>query len=221
MLRVDLHLHTHFSHDSGAPSKSIVARCIKTGLNCIAVTDHNTIKGALEVRSVAPFQVITGEEIRSTVGDIIGLFLEEEIPKGLTPLETVQAIRDQGGLVSVPHPFDRLRSSSIKYDALQEILPFVDIMEAFNAHDLFRSDNEKAAAYARVHDLLTAAVSDSHTPLELGRTYVEVPEFDGSAEGFKKALTEATLVPRKAHHILRLTMMYTKMKRALVGGRRR
>ncbi len=74
MLKLDLHLHTHFSHDSGAPSKSIINRCIKTGLNCIAVTDHNNINGALEVRELAPFSVIVGEEIKSSAGDIIGLF---------------------------------------------------------------------------------------------------------------------------------------------------
>ena len=213
MPRVDLHMHTHFSHDSGAPSRSIVDRCMKTGLNHIAVTDHNTIRGALEVRSIAPFPVIIGEEIKSSAGDIIGLFLEEEVPKGLSAADTVDAIKSQGGLVMVPHPFDRLRPSAIKYDALREILPHVDIIEAFNSHDLLRRDNEKATAFAREHGLVAAAVSDSHTPLELGRTYMEVPDFDGTPQGFKDALARATLVPRKAHHILRLTMVCTKLRR--------
>ncbi len=217
MPRVDLHMHTHFSHDSGAPSRSIVDRCVKTGLNHIAVTDHNTIRGALEVRSIAPFPVIIGEEIKSSAGDIIGLFLEEEVPKGLSPADTVDAIKSQGGLVMVPHPFDRLRPSAIKYDALREILPHLDIMEAFNAHDLLRRDNEKAAAFTREHGLVAAAVSDSHTPLELGRTYMEVPDFDGTPQGFKDALAQATLVTRKAHHILRLTMVYTKLRRLFRG----
>lgn len=212
MLKVDLHMHTHFSPDSGAPSRSIVARCIKTGLNYIAVTDHNTIRGALEVQSIAPFPVIIGEEVKSSAGDIIGLFLKEEVPKGLSPMDTVDAIKSQGGLVMVPHPFDRVRPSAIKYEALQEILPHVDIMEAFNCHNLFRRDNEKAAAFIREHHLIAAAVSDSHTPLELGRTYMEVPEFDGTPQGLKDALSQARLVPRKAHHILRLTSVWAKLK---------
>ena len=213
MLKVDLHMHTHFSHDSGAPSKSIVDRCLKTGLNCIAVTDHNTIRGALEVRDIAPFPVIIGEEIRSSSGDIIGLFLKEEVPKGLSPLDTVEAIKAQGGLVMVPHPFDRFRPSAIKYGALRQILPYVDIIEAFNAHDLLRRDNERAAAFTREHQLLAAAVSDSHTPLELGRTYVELPDFDGTPESLRDALARANLVTRRTNQVLRLTTMYVKLKR--------
>ena len=213
MLKADLHMHTHFSHDSGAPSKSIVDRCIKTGVNCIAVTDHNNIGGALEVQDLAPFRVIVGEEIKSSKGDIIGLFLKEQIPKGLSPMETVEAIKSQDGLVMVPHPFDRLRPSAIKYDALQEILPYVDIMESFNAHNLLMRDNEKAEGFTRDNNLIAAAVSDSHTPLELGRTYMELPEFDGSPEDFKRALAQANLIRRRANHILRMTTVYIKLRR--------
>ena len=213
MLKVDLHLHTHFSPDSGAPTKSIVDRCVKTGLSCIAVTDHNTIKGALEVQSIAPFRVIIGEEIRSSAGDIIGLFLKEEVPKGLSPLDTVDAIRAQGGLVMVPHPFDRFRPSAIKYGALQGILPYIDIVEAFNAHDLLMRDNARAAAFTLEHHFIAAAVSDSHTPLELGRTFMEIPEFDGTPEGFKDSIGRARLVARRANQALRLTTVYVKLKR--------
>ena len=215
MLKVDLHMHTHFSHDSGAPSRSIVDRCIRTGLNYIAVTDHNTLSGALEVQSLAPFPVIVGEEIKSASGDIIGLFLKEEVPKDLPAIDTVRAIKDQSGLVMIPHPFDRLRPSAIDGDALTEILPHVDIMEAFNAHDLLMRDNHRAAAFTQEHGLVAAAVSDSHTPLELGRTYMEVPEFDGTAQGFKEALSQARLVTRRANQILRLSTVYVKFRRAL------
>ena len=206
-------MHTHFSPDSGAPSRSIVERCLKTGLNHIAVTDHNTIRGALEVQALAPFPVIVGEEVKSSAGDIIGLFLKEEVPRGLSPMDTVKAIKDQGGLVMVPHPFDRFRPSALKYDALQEVLPRVDILEAFNAHDLLMRDNHRAAAFAREHRLVPAAVSDSHTSLELGRTYMEVPEFDGTPAGFLDALGHASLVERRANQVLRLTTVYVKMRR--------
>ena len=215
MLKVDLHMHTHFSYDSDAPSKAIVDRCVKMGLNCIAVTDHNTIRGALEVQDIAPFQVIIGEEIKSSAGDIIGLFLKEEVPKGLSPLETVRAIRAQGGLVMVPHAFDRFRPSAIKYESLREILPFVDIMEAFNAHNFLERDNQRAAAFIQEHHLVESAVSDSHTPLELGSTYMEVPDFDATTEGFRDALVRARLVTRRANQLLRLSTAYVKLKRLL------
>ena len=213
MLRVDLHMHTRFSHDSGAPPGSIVEQCVKTGLNCIAVTDHNTIRGALEVQSKASFQVIVGEEVKSAAGDIIGLFLKEEVLKGLSPLTTVKAIKEQGGLVMIPHPFDRLRPSSLKLEALQEILPYVDIMEAFNAHNLLMRYNERATAFAHEHHLVAAAVSDAHTPLELGRTYMEMQDFDGTPESFKHGLARARSVTRRANQVLRLTTVYTKLKR--------
>ena len=214
MLTVDLHMHTHFSHDSRAVSKSIVDRCIKVGLNHIAVTDHNTIRGALEVQSIAPFPVIVGEEIKSSAGDIIGLFLTEEIPKGLSPQETVAAITSQGGLVMVPHPFDRFRRSALKYQALVDILPSIDIMESFNAHNLLNRDNARAAAFTLEHHLLAAAVTDSHTPMELGSTYMRVPEFDGTPGGFKASVAHATLVSKRANPVLRLATFYAKAKRA-------
>ena len=213
MIKVDLHTHTYRSPDSVAPPESVVDQCRKTGLDCIAITDHNTIRGALEVRSIAPFPVIIGEEIRSLAGDIIGLFIEEEVPKGLSPKDTVDAIEAQGGLVMVPHPFDRFRPSAIKYEALQQILPRVDILESFNAHNLLMRDNERAAAFAREHGLVTAAVSDSHTPMELGHTYMAVPDFDGTPQGFKEALARATPVNRRANPFLRLTTVYVKWKR--------
>ena len=214
-MKIDLHMHTHFSHDSGAPAQSIVDRCVKTGLSCIAVTDHNTIRGALEVQAIAPFPVIVGEEIKSSGGDIIGLFLEEEVPKGLSPIQTVEAIKDQHGLVMVPHPFDRFRPSAIRRAALQEILPHVDVIEAFNAHDLLMRDNDRAAAFGRQHHLAAAAVSDSHTPMELGHTYMEVPAFDLSPQGLRDALNGARLVTRRANGVLRLTTAYVKLKRYL------
>ena len=214
MLKVDLHMHTHFSSDSGAPSRSIVARCAKTGLNYIAVTDHNTIRGALEVQSIAEFPVIVGEEVRSSGGDIIGLFLEEEVPRGMSPLATVEAIRVQGGLVMVPHPFDRLRPSAIKYEALLEILPYIDIMESFNAHNVFKRDDEKARVFIRQHQLVESAVSDSHTPMELGSTFMEIQDFDGTPQGLKDALAGAHIVTKRANWFLRLATVYAKLTRA-------
>ena len=216
MLKLDLHMHTHFSPDSRARPESIVARCMKRGLNCIAVTDHNTILGAVEVRRIAPFPVIVGEEVRSSEGDIIGLFLEKEVPRDLSPQATVEAIKDQGGLVMVPHPFDRFRSSAIKYEALQLILPYVDVFEVFNAHNPLMRDNQKAARFGWDHRLVAAAVSDSHTSLELGSTYMEVPDFDGSPHGLMDSLTGARLVTRRANRLFRLATVYAKLRKAFI-----
>ena len=190
-------------------------RCLRTGLNCIAVTDHNTIKGALEVRDAAPFPVIVGEEVKSASGDIIGLFLNETIPKGMSALDTVDAIKSQGGLVLVPHPFDRFRSSAIGMEALLEILPHVDAIESFNAHNLLARDNRRAEEFTAEKQVIAAACSDSHTPLELGRTYMEMEEFDGTPEGFLDSLSRATLVKRRCNQALRLSPMAVKARRAL------
>jgi predicted metal-dependent phosphoesterase TrpH len=117
-LRADFHMHTHYSKDCTTSPKRLVARCLRVGLGCIAVTDHNTIRGGMEVAEIAPFPVIVASEVKTTHGEITGLFLTEEIPRGLSPMETVERIKAQGGLVSIPHPFDKVRSSVITDDAL-------------------------------------------------------------------------------------------------------
>ena len=217
MLKADLHMHTHFSPDSEMSPDELVARCVNVGLNCIAVTDHNTIEGALAVRDVAPFIVIVGEEIKSSEGEITGLFLKEAIPRGLAPAETVGHIKEQGGLVSMPHPFDRFRGSVITRRGLEEILPSIDIVEVFNSRNNLNSDDRKAHEFAEQHGLLTSGVSDAHTPMELGRTYVEMPEFDGTPEGFKEALARGKIVGRRTNPLIHVVSTFIKVKKRLLG----
>jgi predicted metal-dependent phosphoesterase TrpH len=195
--------------------EELVSRCLATGLDWIAVTDHNTIAGALEVQRLAHFRVIVGEEIKSRGGEITGLFLQEAIPRGLPALETVQRIREQAGLVSIPHPFDHFRRSVIDREALQEVLPYVDIVEAFNARNTFQRDNRKALELALEHNILTSAVSDSHTPVEVGRTYVEIPDFDGTPSGLREALAEGKLVCRQITPLIHFLTTVTKGKKRL------
>ena len=214
-------MHTHFSPDSDVAPERLVARCEKVGLSCIAVTDHNTVDGALAVREIAPFTVIVAEEVGSAEGEITGLFLRETIPAGLSPLETVRRIKDQGGLVSVPHPFDRFRSHVISRAALDEILPYVDIVEAFNSRNSLPGDNRKAEQFARENGLVVSAVSDAHTTYELGRTYMEIREFDGSPEDFKLALADARIVGRPVTPLVHVATSLTKIRRRLRRGRRR
>ena len=213
MLKTDLHMHTHFSHDSGAPSRSIVERCIKTGVNCIAVTDHNSLKGAQAVKALAPFAVILAEEIKTIHGEITGLFLSEEVPPGLTPWETVRRIKDQEGLVSLPHPFDRLGRSPLRSSYIQELLPYIDMVEAFNARTTLGRDNAKAHRLAVEHNLLVTSVSDAHTLGELGQSYTELPDFDGTAVGFKAALAEAHLVEHRSSPLVHLHSTINKLRR--------
>ena len=174
-----MHVHTYSSRDSAMLPREIVSACLKTGVNCLAITDHNRIAAAMEVAAMAPFQVIIGEEIRTTEGEITGLFLEEEIPRDLTPEETIARIRGQGGLVMAPHPCDRIRRSTILAGTLTRILPQIDIIEAFNARVLLPVHNSLARRLAAEHGLAASSGSDAHTPGELGHAYVEMPEFEG------------------------------------------
>ena len=221
MLKADFHMHTDYSPDSEMSPERLVKRCLKVGLNCIAVTDHNTVEGALAVRAAAPFFVIIGEEVRSSEGEITGLFLNETIPRGLSPLETVARVKEQGGLVSIPHPFDRFRRSVISRRALEEILPLTDIVEVFNSRNSLDADNREAYRLAQEHGLLASAVSDAHTPMELGRTYVEMLEFDGTAEGFKETLAQARIVGRRMNPLIHVLTTFTKVKKRILRTSRR
>lgn len=212
LIRADLHMHTYFSKDSGASPKSIVDRCVKMGINCIAITDHDNIEGAIEVKDMAPFDVIIGEEVSSLSGDIIGLFLNDLIPGNLTPLETAQAIKSQGGLVMVPHPFDRIRPSAITMEAFNEILPYIDIIETFNARNIFGKDDDKAIEMAKEHHIIFAVSSDAHTAAELGRTYNSMERFDGTPAGFKVSLANAELITKRANFFLRFAPSYARLR---------
>ncbi|MBI4199825.1 MAG: PHP domain-containing protein [Chloroflexi bacterium] len=213
MLRADVHVHTCFSPDSSTSLERLAARCLRVGLGCVAITDHNTIRGALEMQQRAPFLVIVGEEVKSAQGEIIGLFLKEEVPRGLPARETVERIREQGGLVSIPHPFDALRRSVIAPVALEQVLPLADIVEAFNARNIFAGANRRAAELAQRHGLAASAVSDAHTLGELGRTYVEMSEFDGTPAGFLASLRRGALVTRASSPLVHLFSTYNKVLR--------
>ena len=217
-VRIDLHVHTRHSHDSAAPVESVLQRCRDAGLGMVAITDHDNIRGGLEARERASgFPVIVGEEIKSARGDIIGLFLEEPVPPGLAPLETVKRVKHQGGLVGVPHPFDRLRPTAMGRRALMEILLWVDFLEGFNAHTLLSRDNSRGIEFAAEHSLAVVASSDSHSALELGRTYTEVPgdELDGTPNGLLRAIRVGACVGRRPNPLLLMAPGYAKLRKLL------
>ena len=213
MLRADLHTHTHYSPDSILSPKRFVQECRRWGINCMAVTDHDTIRGALAVRELADFQVIIGEEIRSAGGEVIGLFLAEEVPGGLSPDETIERVKAQGGLVGVPHPFDRLRSA-LRRKEMVRLREKIDFVEALNARIVFASDNGRARRFAETNGLPMSAGSDSHSPWEVGRAYVEMPEFDGP-QGFLAALREGRAVGRLSSPLVHLISRYAILRRKL------
>ncbi len=215
MLKADFHMHTSYSPDSEMSPEKLVERCLKVGLNCVAVTDHNTTDGAFHVRRIAPFMVIIAEEVATSEGEVTGLFLQETVPMRLSPVETAKRIKEQGGLVSLPHPFDRFRSEVITRSGIEDILPYADIVEVFNSRNNMSADNRKAHEFAREHGLLTSGVSDAHTPIELGRTYVTMPEFDGTPDGFRAALAEGAIHARKMTPLIHAVTTMTKIKKRI------
>ena len=211
-MRCDLHIHTMYSPDSKTTPDQIVSRCKKVGIDCIAVTDHNTIAGAIELKRIAPFKVIISSEIHTRDGEVIGYFLSEEIPGKLPALETVRLIKKQGGLVCVPHPFDTLRGSAIERRALDEILHEVDIIETFNARSIRRNHNTMARRFAAQHKLPASAGSDAHTPEEIGKTYVEMPDFDGKKD-FLNSLAQGKIVGKSSSPLVHLSSTWAKIRK--------
>ena len=214
MLKADLHTHTYFSPDALTSPEKYVRTCLERRINCVAVTDHNAIAGALAVQKLATFKVIIGEEVESREGEIIGLFLQEEVPGGLSAEETVERIKEQGGLVCVPHPFDRFRGEHLAEAALTRILPQVDIIEVFNARTTRQADNERAARFAEEHGLAASAGSDAHSARELGRACVEMPDFEGPRE-FVQALREGRIVGRLSSPLVHLWSRWAWLRRRL------
>lgn len=192
-LRADFHCHTRRSPDSVTTPEQLIASCIRRGINCLAVTDHNKVQGALEVQRQAPFVIIVGEEIKTREGEIIGLFLSEEIPRGLSAGRTIEAIREQSGVVYVPHPMDPIRRTRLRPEVLREVASQVDVLEVCNARSFNPWAVRKALRFAEQHHLLMGAGSDAHTPGEIGTTHVVMPEFSTPAE-FLQSLASGQIV---------------------------
>jgi predicted metal-dependent phosphoesterase TrpH len=197
LIEVDLHMHTDHSKDCATPVDVLLRTARDRGLGAIAITDHNEVSGALEARRIAEetgddLKVIVAEEVKTAEqGEVIGLFIEEKIPKGLTMAETIAEIRAQGGLVYVPHPFDRFHSVP-DYEHLIEIVEDVDILEVFNPRVAVTAFNEEAERFARKYRIVPGAGSDSHVAQGLGSVRVRIHDFEGPAE-FLEAMRDADI----------------------------
>ena len=194
----DLHLHTSWSHDCQIPVAELLDHAEAQGLGAIAVTDHNVFGGALEAAELArgrDLVVIPGEEVKTDdQGEVIGLFLTEEIPRGLSFGETVEAIRAQGGVVYLPHPFDRLHAIP-EPATLHRYLAQVDVFEVYNARLLFEGYNDEALRFARKYDLTMGAGSDAHVLQGVGTGAMRMRAFVGPEE-FLLSLRSAHVLRR-------------------------
>lgn len=212
-MKVDFHVHTTASFDSRIEPDELLEIVPSAGLDAIAVTDHNAFEGVLELMELGPsFLVIPGEEIETAEGEIIGLFLSEPIEPGLSPEETVESIRAQGGVVVVPHPFDRFRSSAIERPAIERIARSIDAVEGLNGRNLMEQDDEIAREWAAEAGIATIAGSDAHSPAEVGRVFTEIPEFRDAA-GLLAALAQARPLGRRSGIGVHLVTKWDKWRR--------
>jgi predicted metal-dependent phosphoesterase TrpH/glycosyltransferase involved in cell wall biosynthesis len=212
MIDVDLHMHTDHSYDCATPVEVLLAEARARGLGAIAVTDHNEVSGAHAARAQAEgIGVIVGEEVKTAdQGEVIGLFIEEKIPRGLTLQATIAEIKRQGGLVYVPHPFDRLHSVP-DYEHLLAVLDDVDAIEVFNPRVAISEFNDEAARFAAKYRIPAGAGSDAHVPQGLGSVRIRMREFDGPDE-FLESLRDADIVrnPASLLYVQALKFLQTK-----------
>jgi hypothetical protein len=214
VIDVDLHMHTDHSHDCATPVEVLLATARDQGLGAIAVTDHNVVSGAHEAAAKADdfgVKVIVAEEVKTAhQGEVIGLFIDELIPRGQTLAETVAEIKRQGGLVYVPHPFDRMHAVP-DYEHLLTIIEDIDLMEVYNPRVAIGSFNEEAERFAAKYRILAAAGSDSHVAQGLGSVRVRMRDFDGPEE-FLESLRGAEILtkPSSLLYVQALKFLQTK-----------
>jgi len=212
LVKADLHIHTRYSRDCNTPLEKIVSRCLKIGINCVAICDHGTAEGALKMRDIAPFPVIVAEEILTPKGEIIGMFLKETIPSGLSVDKTIAQIRSQGGLVCIPHPYDMFRQSALRNNIVDEIAEQIDIIEVFNSRTLLPQNSAKALALALKYGVAKSAGSDAHTLSEIGNAYVEMPEFNGK-DDFLQALEKGNISGHRTNPFIHFASVWTRLRK--------
>ncbi len=219
-LFADLHVHSHHSADCAVPVADLLARARELGIDVLAICDHNSVAGGLEGRALADrygVRVIVGEEVKTAEGELIGLFLEETIPAGMSFAETIAAIRAQGGVVYVPHPFDRLHFVPSRA-VLRDNVAGLDVVEVFNSRLAFPAFNETAERFARRYRIAAAAGSDSHVLPGLGTALTAMDEFEGAGD-FVAALAESRIVRRPKSLLYLGSLKFLQTKVDAIGRR--
>lgn len=212
MLKADFHIHTKYSMDCQTKLEEIIKRCEQLGIDCIAVADHGVVEGGLEMKKIAPFKVIVAEEILTHNGEVMGMFLKKQIVSGISLEEAIGAIREQGGLVAIPHPFDPMRGLRLNEEEFEKLAPQIDIMEVFNARCPFGKANVKARDFAKTHNLGMTAGSDAHTVGEIGNVIVTLPDFDTPRQ-FLESLKEAGIQGKRSSPFVHFHSTIAKIKK--------
>lgn len=215
MLKLEFHCHTNASKDSLTRPEDLVRAARKKGLDRLVITDHNSIAGAVAAQRLDPELVIVGEEIMTTRGEILAAYVTEEIPAGLSPLETIRRLREQGAFISVSHPFDAWRKGGWKEADLLEIIPHVDAIEIFNSRCMDPRFNQRAMAFAEKHNLPGTVGSDAHAIFEVGKSVVWLDPFqgpDGMREVIRQAKYQMKLSPWWVHFVSTYAKRKKKMR---------
>jgi predicted metal-dependent phosphoesterase TrpH len=222
LIDVDLHMHTDHSHDCATPVESLLETARDRGLGAIAVTEHNEISGAVAAAAIADqygVKVILGEEVKTaSQGEVIGLFITEKIERGMTLAETVAEIKRQGGLVYVPHPFDRMHAVP-DYEHLLPIVDQIDLIEIYNPRVALDTFNEEAARFAAKYRIPAAAGSDSHVTQGLGTARVRMRDFNGPEE-FLESLREAEIHSTPTNYVYVQALKFIQTKATPESARR-
>ena len=214
MFKADLHIHTHYSMDCSTKLEEIIRACERKNINCIAIADHGAVEGAFKLKELAPFYVIVAEEILTTRGEIMGMFLKERIPSGLSIEESIRRIKDQGALLCAQHPFDRIRPDSLKAEVMDEIADQIDLVEVFNARSLFPGIQSRAQKLAEKFNKVISAGSDAHIVAEVGNYFVEMKEFTGKKE-FLESLSTGKIQGHKSNPFVHITSKHNKFLKKL------
>jgi predicted metal-dependent phosphoesterase TrpH len=216
-ISVEFHCHTIASKDSLTRPADLVAAARRKGLDRVIVTDHNSIAGARAAQALDPELIIVGEEIMTTRGEILAAYVTEEISAHLTPQETIRRLREQGAFISVSHPFDELRQGGWKERDLLEILPLVDALEVYNSRCMRPVFNQRAKAFAELHNIPGTVGSDAHAAFELGRSRLVLEPFEGP-EGLRQVIRQGTPETRWSPPWVHLTSRYASLRKKLNFG---
>ncbi len=213
-IRAVIHVHTDYSADCDISVDFLADYAAARGIECLAVTDHDAVEGALRVRDAADIKVIVGEEVSTSEGHLIGLFLNEWIPPGMSAQDTARAIKEQGGLVLVPHMYARAFGCGLRKVA-RRMVHLIDALEVNNAQSVTSGPDRLAERFANKHGLVKYVGSDTHLPCSIDPCYQEMDDFDTPAQ-FLRSLAGARLI--RGYHPLRYIIpMYYRATRCWLG----
>lgn len=213
-IKADFHSHSHYSRDSVINPRTFIENCLRKGINCVAVTDHNEIEGAFVIQKLArdrDLKVVVGEEVKTSEGEIIGLFLKEIVARDMTPEETIRAIHEQGGVAVIPHPYDIFRRSVLTDDAIERVKLTVDAIEGFNCRNILSRHDDKAKDLARGVVKPMTVGTDSHSPWELGGAWLEMDDFETPRE-LLDSLNGGRMAGRRSLPLVHWISTYAKLR---------